>query len=281
MVNQLASEQSQTFQPPLPNPPELRNLERGTRPAQRQSTRSQIAKLENQLTQLREEREQEQAFTAAARGLGMYGLSQPLIGAGSGSASAIAGSVECLFPEVERGTLTQIIENRCKSTNIYCLLASEKDRAESQRTINIGGVEFQQAEREGKEIDYRMMSYFKAWVVYTEILVMLAPNALQGELATAISIYTMNLNDLLEKYTWEGVRAYHFRFHRKWVVSGKHIYHPIKWRILDSKLLASKCFAHPTPGTTWAQGYKTTCSAAPRLNEIPSQDNTRALTYPH
>ena len=281
VVNQLASQHPQTPQPPLPNPPELQNLERGTRPAQRQSTHSRIAELENQLTQLREEREQEQALTAGARGPGMYSLNLPLIGAGCGSASAMAESVECLFPGVERGTLTQIIENRFKPTNIYRLLASEKDRAESQRTINIGGVEFEQAERDGKENDYRIMSFFKAWAVYTGILVMLAPNTLQGELATAISIYTMNLYDLLEKYTWEGVRAYHFQFHRKRVASGKNIYHPIEWRILDSELVASKCFAHPAPWTTWAQGYKTIHSAASRLYEIPSRDNTRAPTYPH
>lgn len=90
VVNQLASQHSQTFQPPLPNPPELQNLERDTRPAQRQSTRSRIVKLEHQLTQLREKREQEQALTAGAMGSGMYGLNLPLIGAGSGSASAMA-----------------------------------------------------------------------------------------------------------------------------------------------------------------------------------------------
>jgi len=47
-----------------------------------------------------------------------------------------------LFPGVERSTLVQIIENRFKPTNIYQLLATEKERAESQLTINIGGVEF-------------------------------------------------------------------------------------------------------------------------------------------
>ena len=56
-------------------------------------------------------------------------------------------SVEALFPGVERSTLTQIIENKFKPTNIYRLLATERDQAESQRTICIGGVEFEQAER--------------------------------------------------------------------------------------------------------------------------------------
>ena len=160
-------------------------------------------------------------------------------------------------------------------------MESEKDLAESLLTINIGGVEFEQAERNGKENEYRLISFFKAWAVYTGILVMLAPNALQGELATAISIYTINLYDLLEKYIWAGVRAYYFQFHRKRAASRKNIYHPIEWRILDSELVASKYFTHPTTRTTSAQGYKTRHSPASRLYEIPSRDNTRALTYSH
>jgi len=89
---------------------------------------------------------------------------------GSESASGIAESVEILFPGVERATLIQIIENRFKPTNIYRLLATEKDRAESQRTINIGGVEFEQAEHDGKEGAYRMTAFFKAWAAYGGIL---------------------------------------------------------------------------------------------------------------
>jgi len=118
---------------------------------------------------------------------------------GSGSTSAISVSVKMLFPGVERSTLTQIIENRFKPTNIYRLLETEKERAESQQIINIGGVEFEQTEGDGKENDYRMMRVFKVWAVNTGIMVMLAPFALQGELATAMAINTMNLYDLLEK----------------------------------------------------------------------------------
>jgi len=84
------------------------------------------------------------------------------------------------------------------------LLASEKERGETHRTINIGGVEFEQAEIEGKEIEYRMSIVFKAWAVYSGILIKLAPQGLQGDLATALCIYTMNLYELLEKYTWGG-----------------------------------------------------------------------------
>ena len=54
-------------------------------------------------------------------------------------------SVEPMFPGVEQGMLIQFIESWFKPTNIYRLLASEKERAESHRTINIGGVEFEQA----------------------------------------------------------------------------------------------------------------------------------------
>lgn len=121
---------------------------------------------------------------------------------GAESASGIAESVEILFPGLERSTLIQNIENRFKPTNIYRLLATEKDRAESQRTINIGGVEFEQAERNGKEGEYRISSFFKGWAIYTRIVIKLAPHMLQEELATGLSIYTMNLYDLLEKYSW-------------------------------------------------------------------------------
>ena len=142
--------------------------------------------------------------------------------------------MEVLFPGVERSTLVRIIENRFKPTNMYRLLASEKEPAETQRTISIGGIEFEQAERDGRESEYRINSFFKAWSPYSRILVKLAPSILQGDLVTALSIYTMNLYDLLEKYALEGVKAYHFQFHRKRVASGKSLYDASEWRLLDS-----------------------------------------------
>ena len=145
------------------------------------------------------------------------------------SASGVIESVESMFPGVERSTLVQIIENCFKLTNIYSFLASEKEFAETHRTINIGGIEFEEAEREGKESEYCMSSFFKAWAAYCGIIIKLAPMALQGELATALCIYTMNLYELLEKYTWDGVKAYHFQFHRKRVAGGKNLYHPQEW----------------------------------------------------
>jgi len=67
------------------------------------------------------------------------------------SASGILDSVETMFPGVERATLAQIIENKFKPTKIYRLLASEKDCAETYRTINIGGVGLNRlSAREGK-----------------------------------------------------------------------------------------------------------------------------------
>ena len=70
------------------------------------------------------------------------------------SASSTVDLVETLFPRVERSMLVQIIENRFKPTNIYRLLASKKERAEANRTIDIGGIEFEQNERDGKDSDY-------------------------------------------------------------------------------------------------------------------------------
>jgi len=96
----------------------------------------------------------------------------------------MAESVESLFPGVERNTLVQIIENGFKPTNIYRLLASEKDRAETNQTINIGGIEFDEPERDGRESEYWMSNLCKAWAAYSGILIKLAPLSHQGELAT-------------------------------------------------------------------------------------------------
>ena len=98
-----------------------------------------------------------------------------------------------------------------------------------------------------------MSSFFKAWAAYSGILVKLAPYGLQGDLATALFIYTMTLYDLLERYTWEGVKAYHFQFHHKRVASGTSLYLPTEWRQLESELVASKCFANPILRRTWSQ----------------------------
>ena len=197
------------------------------------------------------------------------------------TASGMADSVEILLPGGELATLVQIIENKSKPTNIYRLLANEKECAESHRIINVGGVEFEQAERERKESKYRMSGFFKAWAAYSGILVKLAPHLLQDELATALSIYTMNLYDLLEKYTWGGVKTYHFQFHRKQVASGKSIYQPLEWRQLDSELVASKCFAHPhtTPRATWAPGQKQGVVPFRRSFDLPIWENISGLSY--
>ena len=101
-----------------------------------------------------------------------------------------------------------------------------------------------------------MTSFFKAWAAYSGILLKLASYGLQGELATAHSIYTMNLYELLEKYSLDGVRSYHFQFHRKRVASGKNIYQRAEWRTLDSELVASKCFAYPASRVPWTQSQR-------------------------
>jgi len=194
-------------------------------------------------------------------------------GMGQESAPGIAESVEVLFLGVERNTLAQIMENRFKPTNIYRLVASEKERAETQSTITIGGVDFEQAERDGKESEYQMSAFFKAWAAYSGILVKLAPYCLQGELATALFIYTMNLYDLLEKYTWDGVKAYHFQFDRKRLASGNMIYLPGDWQYLDSELVPSKCFAHPIIRAPWPQVHTRSPALHQRITELPIRGN--------
>lgn len=148
---------------------------------------------------MREQEDDEQQMAHAPEALNTYNRTCDIVGITSEGASGVVKFVEILFLGVERATLVQIIENCFKPTNIYRLLATEKECAESQRVISIGGVEFEQAERDRKESKYRMTSFFKVWAAYSGILVKLAPYGLQGELATALSIYTMNLYELLEK----------------------------------------------------------------------------------
>ena len=125
-----------------------------------------------------------------------------------------------------------------------------------------------------------MGSFFKAWAAYCGILVKLARYSLQGDLATALSIYTMNIYDLLEKHAWEGVKAYHFQFHRKRVASGKSIYHALEWRTLDSELISSKCFAHPAPRLSWSQGYKAGPTLTRKSHELSIRENAPGPAYP-
>ena len=244
-------------------------------------TLNRITDLEIQLARLQAEQQLGRPDTHITREPRTYDPAQPQVTCAPESASGTVESVEILFPGVERSTLAQIIENRFKPTNIYRLLATEKERAEAQRTINIGGIEFEQSERDGKECDYRMGNFFKAWAAYSGILVKLAPYALQGELAISLFMYTMSLYDLLEKYTWDGVRAYHFQFHRKRIASGKALYLPQEWQQVDSELIASKCFAHPVLRTTWNNAPGRTTNYPRRSFDLPLRENIFSSGYPY
>jgi len=248
-------------------------------PRQSNLTLTRIADLENQLAQLRGEMQGEPQERGHPRGYGMYSPTQAQTALGDQSASAMVNSVETLFPGVERTTLVQIIENRFKLANMYRLLASKKDRAESQWTISIGGIEFEQTERDRKESEYRISGFCKACAAYCGILVKLAPHGLRGDNTTALLIYTMNLYDLLEKYTGDGVKGYHFQFYRKRVTSGKGIYQPVDWRHLEGELVASKCFAHPAPRPSWVQSQKSTLTIARRTYELPIRESLSAPSY--
>ena len=121
-----------------------------TQPAQPNSIAARIAELESQLSELRAANLPEQSrFDQTHLGTS-YPTQYPIEAEGE-TARGVVTSVETLFPGVERSTVVQIVENRFKPTNICRLLASEKERAETQRTINIAGVEFEQMEKEGKE----------------------------------------------------------------------------------------------------------------------------------
>jgi len=278
IVNRVVT-QLNTHQPPAPPPTPINRRTAAHPPIPVQSrnlTSMKITELENQLAELRAAQDIEQAETTGEepRALGTYNPTYSFSRDMRENASGIPESVELLFPGVERSTLVQIIENRFKATNIYRLLATEKERAESQPTINIGGVEFEQTEMDGKECEYKMSGFFKAWAAYSGILDKLAPQALQGELATSLFIYTMNLYDLLEKYTWDGVKAYHFQFHCKRVAGGNSIYYPNHWRQIDSELIASKCFAHPhITRHPWPTSQNRPASFPQRAYELPIRES--------
>ena len=125
-----------------------------------------------------------------------------------------------------------------------------KDRAESQQVISIGGESFEQGEREGTESEYRVGPFFKAWVASCGILTKLAAGSLQADFTCSLFIYTMTLHDLSKKLSWQGVKGYHFQFHRKRIASGKEIYFPDDCRKLDQEPIATKCFLFPTPATS-------------------------------
>ena len=131
---------------------------------------SRIADLEAELAQPQAERQLPHQGGLLPRDSGSYDPIIPQSAEAQDSASGPVESVEIFFPVVERSTLVQIIENRFKPTNIYRLLATEKDWADAQRTITIGGIEFKQLERDGKECEYRMGNFFIAWAAYSGIL---------------------------------------------------------------------------------------------------------------
>jgi len=122
--------------PQSPTPQHAQQLlipTQGTQPYQPNSTHSRIVALESQLAELRKQSEQGLPDMREPRTLVMYDPCQPRLPHVSESPSTIAVLGELLFPGLECGTLVQIIENRFKPTNIYRLLASEKERAETQR----------------------------------------------------------------------------------------------------------------------------------------------------
>ena len=124
-----------------------------------------------------------------------------------------------------------------------------------------------------------MSGFLKAWAGYSGILVNLSPLALQGDLTTTLFIYTKSFYNILEKYTWEGVKAYHFQFHWKRVASGKCLYLAEEWRQLDGELVASKYFAYPATWTTWNQGPSRVTMFPHRISELPFHESPYSTIF--
>jgi len=141
VLDQLDSQNHRVPNLVQPRPSSPHHPHQGRQPSSANPTLAKIAQLEAQLAQLQGQNSQEPIPTEP-RANGMSNPAQYITQDVGESASGIAESVEVLFLGVERSTLVQIIENRLKPANIYRLLASEKDRAETNRMITIGGIEF-------------------------------------------------------------------------------------------------------------------------------------------
>ena len=94
------------------------------RPSQDKPTIAGVTVLESKLARQREQGIQNQIISNGQRAIGMFKSNQPLPLQASEGALAIGDSVEVLIAGVERATLVQTMEKRCKPTNIYPLLAS-------------------------------------------------------------------------------------------------------------------------------------------------------------
>jgi hypothetical protein len=144
---------------------------------------------------------------------------------------------------VDCKTILDIAHNRFKALNLYRLLSTEREQSDSRgvTSLNLDSMRVEQ-QRQWKEHDYKNeASFWRAWELYKAAFVATAPVSLQSELAVSLSIYTANLWSLQHDYTWAGMRAYHFSFHRDLLESGADRYNPLTWRTLDGVRVTAKC----------------------------------------
>jgi hypothetical protein len=144
---------------------------------------------------------------------------------------------------VDAKTILDIAHNKFKALNLYRLLSTEREQSDSRgvASLNLDNMRVEQ-QRVWKEHDYRNeASFWRAWELYKAVFVATAPASLQSELATALAIYTANLWGLRSDYTWAGMKAYHFSFHRDMIASNAGRFDPSTWRTLDGNRVFATC----------------------------------------
>jgi hypothetical protein len=144
---------------------------------------------------------------------------------------------------IDAKTILDIAHNRFKALNLYRLLSTEREQSDSRgvASLNLDSMRVEQ-QRVWKEHDYRNeASFWRAWELYKAVFVATAPASLQSELATALAIYTANLWGLRSDYTWAGMKAYHFSFHRDMIASNAGRFDPLTWRTLDGNRVFATC----------------------------------------
>jgi hypothetical protein len=144
---------------------------------------------------------------------------------------------------IDAKTILDIAHNRFKALNLYRLLSTEREQSDSRgvASLNLDSMRVEQ-QRVWKEHDYRNeASFWRAWELYKAVFLATAPASLQSELATALAIYTANLWGLRSDYTWAGMKAYHFSFHRDMIASNAGRFDPSTWRTLDGNRVFATC----------------------------------------
>lgn len=119
--------------------------------------------------------------------------------------------------------IRDIKKNKFKPENIMKLSTSARRTREAAKSLKIGtkGLEIEATEEDCTTADAKgSIPLLRAFHVYTQILVFLAAPGNKLQLQFGLGKYAEHLMMLLEMYTWDSVRAYHFDFHQARILEG-------------------------------------------------------------